>query len=176
VTETDLNTDSGGIGLGAGFGVFGSTAARMAAAAADHHGQEPAHRLFESLHQVPIGALQVTISGGAGAYQMPDLLSPKAGYMWSVRRITASGYSAGTVTVYKNGAVVGGSAVAGGEPVMPFAAAGTSTAGRGEILLDQNDQLIIVCSGITLSAGFAGVQINGAADFFERWLLPEYLG
>ncbi len=161
---------------GGGFGVAAGAVALMGQRNGRPVEVDARARLFEQLHQVPIGAIQVPITAGAGAYQMPDLLSPKAGYMWSVRRITASGYSAGTVVVYKNGAVVGGSAVAGGEPVMPFAAAGTSTAGRGEILLDQNDQLIIVATGITLSAGFAGVQINGAADCFERWLLPEYLG
>jgi len=162
---------------GGGFSVAASAVLQMGsqAAAARQAVQERAG-MFERLHQVPIGAIQVPIAAGAGAFQMPDLLAPKAGYMWGVRRITASGYSAGQVVVYKNGAVVGGAYLGGGEPIAPFAAAGTITIGRGEALLDQNDQLIIVCTGITLAAGFPGVQINGAADCFERWLLPEYMG
>jgi hypothetical protein len=60
--------------------------------------------------------------------------------------------------------------------MLPFASAGTFTFGRGEVLLDQNDQLILVCTGITLASGYGGVQLNGAADNFERWLLPDYLG
>jgi hypothetical protein len=138
--------------------------------------QHRRERLFEQLHQVPIGAIQVPITAGAGAYQMADQLSPKAGYMWSIRRLTASGYTAGTVIAYKNGSVVGGAYTGGGDPMLPFASAGTFTFGRGEVLLDQNDQLILVCTGITLASGYGGVQLNGAADNFERWLLPDYLG
>ena len=161
---------------GGGFGVAAGAVLQMQKAAARDPGGRGRARLFEQLHQVPVGAVQVPLSGGAGAYQMPDLLSPKAGYMWGIRRLTASGYTAGTVVAYKNGAVVGGGYVGGGEPVAPWAAAATLTFGRGELLLDQNDQLIFVCTGITLSSGYGGVQVNGAADCFERWLLPEYMG
>ena len=73
------DTDTGvSAGLGVFGGIFGGTAARMAER--ESRGQSPAHRLFEALHQVPIGAIQVPITAGSGAYQMPDLLSPKAGY------------------------------------------------------------------------------------------------
>jgi len=168
--------DSSG-GPGGGFGVFASVAAQMATAATAGRpasAEDRRRRLFERMHQIPLGAIQIQLTAGAGAFQMPDLLAPKAGFMWSVRRLTASNFTAGTVQVYKNGYVLGGAAV-GGELVVPFAGAGTSTFGRGEILLDQNDQLVIVASGITLAAGVASVQIQGAADCFERWLLPEYL-
>jgi hypothetical protein len=163
-----------------GFGVFAGVAATIGRNMADRYeaageNEETARRKLETLHQVPIGAIQVPISGGAGVYQMNDLLSVRAGYMWSVRRLTASGYTAGSVIVYKGGAVVGGAYTGGGDPVSPFAAAASNTFGRGEILLDQGDALIVVCTGITLAAGFAGVQINGAADCFERWMLPRYL-
>jgi hypothetical protein len=162
---------------GGGFGVAASAmleiGRRNAGPAADSQARA---RAFERLHQVPVGAVQVPLTGGNGAYQMADLLSPKAGFMWGVRRLTASGYSAGTVVVYKNGSVVGGAYTGGGEPMAPFAAAATLTFGRGEFLLDQNDQLIIVCTGITLLAGYGGVQVQGAADCFERWLQPEYMG
>jgi len=164
---------------GGGFGIAAGAVASMGRAMSgdmpDAEGDRRS-RLFERLHQVPIGAIQVPITAGAGAFQMNDLLMPKAGYMWSVRRLTASGYSAGTVVVYKGGFVSGGVYSGGGEPLVPFAAAGTTSLGRGAGLLDQGDPLIVVCTGITLVAGFAGVQINGAADMFERWLLPEYLG
>lgn len=169
-------------GIGARFGLFAGTQQAIADQVADTRGMEPARRLFETLHQVPVGAVQVPITGGAGVFQMNDLLMPKAGYMWGIRRLTASGYSAGSVVAYKGGAVVGGAYVPGGDP-FPFSAAGALTLGRGELLLDQGDALIIVCgtsvpggTAITLISGFGGVQINGAADCFERWLLPEYLG
>jgi len=157
-----------------GFGVAAGAMARIMTGGSNGHGNpfgkgSKRERLFESMHQIPIGAIQVPITAGAGAFQMNDLLSPKAGFMWSIRRLTATLFTAGTVQVYKNGFVVGGAGV-GGELVAPFATAGTSTFGRGEILLDQNDYLVIIAAGITGS-----VQIQGAADCIERWLLPDYL-
>jgi hypothetical protein len=163
-----------------GFGVFAGVAATIGRNIADRYdnageGGDRSRKHLETLHQVPIGAIQVPITASAGVFQMNDLLMPKAGYMWSVRRLTASGYTAGSVTVFKGGAIVGGAYTGGGDP-FPFSAAGAATIGRAELLLDQGDALIVVCTGITLAAGFAGVQINGAADCFERWYLPHYLG
>jgi hypothetical protein len=159
-------------------GVFASLGASLGKVAAIMENQQRRReRLFEQLHQVPIGPQLIPIAASTnGVLQMPDQLAPKAGFMWSVRRLTVSGFTAGTVVAYKNGAVVGGAAVGGGEPMIPFSAAGVFTCGRGEELFDQNDQLIFVATGITLATGYAGVQVNGAADCFERWLLPDYLG
>jgi hypothetical protein len=164
-------------GYGGGFGVFAGAAATMGQRAAEQYAdwKNNPRANFEVIHQVPIGAIQVPITAGAGVFQMNDLLMPKAGYMWAVRRLTASGYTAGSVIAYKGGAVVGGAYTGGGDP-FPFSAAGSATIGRAELLLDQGDPLIIVCTGITLDATHAGVQINGAADCFERWYLPHYLG
>jgi hypothetical protein len=163
---------------GGGFGVAAVAVAAMGRTM--QGGRDPDDpqraRLFGQLHQVPIGMINVPIAAGAGVFQMNDLLMPKAGFMWSIRRITASGYTAGQVTVFKGGAIVGGAYTGGGDPIAPFPAAGTSTIGRGEGLLDQGDPLIVVCTGITLAANQPGVLISGAADCFERWLLPEYLG
>jgi hypothetical protein len=170
-TESDLDLAMPDAPPAGGFGVFAAVAASITGndqtrmdAAIDRRRQ-----LAQRMHQVPVGAIQVPLALGAGVFQMADLLSPKAGFMWSVRRLTGSLFSAGSVQVFKNGFTSGGAAT-GGELVVTFAAAGTQTFGRGEILLDQNDQLIIVATGITGS-----VQIQGAADCFERWLLPEYL-
>jgi hypothetical protein len=127
-------------------------------------------KLYESLHQIPIAPGQIALTTGAGVLDMPDLLGPKTGYVWSVRRLVASGFTAGTVTVYKSG-VVSGTAVTGGEPVLPFAQAASVTIGRSELLLFPGDRLIFAATGIT-----GTVQINGAADIFESWLLPEYIG
>ena len=156
---------------GADLGVFASIGASLGRVASMMEDRERRrHKLFEQLHQVPIGPQQITLTAGAGNLQLLEMFGPKAGYMWSVRRLTAQGYTAGAVTAWKNGAVVGAT-FAGGEPVAPFAAAGVLTFGRGELLLDQNDQLIFTATGITGS-----VTIYGAADNFERWLLPDYLG
>jgi hypothetical protein len=165
---------------GTGFGVAAGAVATMGQRAAARHAAwlkdpDDTQRNFEILHQIPIGAIQVPITASNGVFQMNDLLMPKAGYMWSIRNLAASGYTAGSVVAYKGGMVVGGAYTGGGHP-FPFSAAGTATIGRAELTLDQGDALIIVCTGITLVAGFAGVQINGTADCFERWYLPHYLG
>ena len=180
-TESDLDLMTDGSGQeqpGGGFGVAASAMAsigQMMTAGQPRDAEERRRTLFQRMHQIPIGAIQVPIAATNGVYQMNDLLMPKAGYMWSVRALTASGYSAGSVIVYKGGVVVGGAYSGGGDPRAPFAAAATQTFGRGEFLLDQGDALVVVCSGITLNANQPGVQINGSADCFERWLLPEYL-
>ena len=169
-------------------GGFGVAAAVMTAIGQQNRSHYPDQdgpgigRRFDIMHQIPIGAIQVPITAGSGVYQMNDLLMPKAGYMWSIRNLTASGYTAGTVAVYKGGFVSGGAYSGGGQP-FPFSAAGAATIGRGSLLLDQGDALIVVCGtavpggvAITLAPGFTGVQINGAADCFERWYLPRYIG
>lgn len=167
-------TDGGGFGVAAGAMAL-ITGRPPQADSHEYTGSVPpgTARRFERLHQIPF-VFQIPISGGNGVYQMNDLLMPKAGYMWSIRNITASGYTAGTVVAYKGGVIVGGTYIGTGQP-FPFSAAGAATIGRGELLLDQGDALVFTATGITLSSGYAGVQINGAADCFERWLLPRYL-
>lgn len=164
-------TDPGGPEVSA-FAAIGASLGRVAAMMEDREARR--RKLFESIHQVPIGPQNIAITAGAGNLDQVEAFGPKAGYMWSVRRLTCSGYSAGTVVCYRNGTITGG-ALVGGEPVAPFPAAGVLTFGRGELLLDQNDVLIFAATGVTLNSGAAGIQVNGAADNFERWLLPEYL-
>jgi hypothetical protein len=160
---------------GGGFGVAAGAVLAMGRAQGDRQDQLRAQGDWNRIHQVPIGPLQIAITAGAGVYQVPDMTAVRAGFMQSIRRLTASGFSAGTVAVYKSGAVVGGVFLGGGEPISAFAAAGINTLGRAEGLMDMGDNLIFVCTGITLSTGFAGVQINGASDCFTRDFLPDYL-
>lgn len=113
-----------------------------------------------ALQQVPIASEQVS---GDGTIDQPDALMAKTGYMWSVRRLTCYGFTAGSVTVYKN--------IAGGEPVAPYPAAAVFTFGRGELLLKPGERLIAVGTGIT-----GTFQLWGDADCFEQWYLPHYIG
>ena len=113
---------------------------------------------------------QVPLTGpppnAAGIIDMPDLLMAKTGYYWSVRRLVLSGFSAGTAVVYRNSAITGV-----GEVLVPYAAAAAFTFGRGEMLLMPGDRLVVQATGIT-----GTVQLNGAADCFEQWYLPYYIG
>lgn len=117
---------------------------------------------MQAMRQVPFYG-SITLSGGAGTDDQPDKLQPKTGYVWSIRRITAQGYSAGTVTAYLNST--------NGEPVMPFPAAAVNTLGRGELLVQSGERLVWGATGIT-----GTVTYWGRADCMEQWLLPFYLG
>ena len=118
-------------------------------------------RISQAMTQVPFAGA-ITLATGAGTYDQPDQLQAKTGYIWGLRRLTAQGFSAGTVTVYRNSA--------SGEPVMPFPVPAVNTISRGEILLMPGDRMIWSATGITGSVNFWGV-----ADCFESWYLPFYL-
>ena len=106
---------------------------------------------------------QVTISGGAGTSAGDrDKLQAKPGYIWGVRRLTVQGFSAGSVTAYRNDI--------NGEPVMPFPSPAVNTIGRGELLLMPMDTIVWSATGITGTVTYWGV-----ADCFESWYLPFYL-
>lgn len=120
-------------------------------------------RMLQVIRQVPIAPPQMALSGGAGTIDQPDILQAKSGYCWSVRRLAITGFSAGTVTVCLNSAL--------GEPIALYATAGVELIGRGEMLLHPMDRLVFVGATIT-----GNVQVNGSADCFESWYLPQYIG
>ena len=119
-------------------------------------------KIAQAVTQVPFAGT-ITLSGGAGTDDQPDKLQAKTGFIWSVRRITAQGFSAGTVTVYRNSAL--------GEPVMPFPVPAVNTIGRGELLLMPGDRMVWGAATITGTVSYWGV-----ADCFESWYLPFYIG
>lgn len=119
-------------------------------------------RAATALTQVPFAG-SITLSGGAGTDDQPDKLTAKTGYVWAVRRITANGWTAGSVTAYRNSSL--------GEPVMPFPTPAVNTIGRSELLLMPGDRLVWGATGIT-----GTVSYWGTADCMESWLLPFYLG
>lgn len=116
-------------------------------------------RIEKALHDREIAPVQVPLTAGAGTLDAPALLAPVRGDMWSVRRLTLWGYTAGTVTVTLNGL----EPLFSGNPAM-------NTYGRGEVLLTASDKLVVTASGIT-----GNVFIAGRADSFETWYLPFYL-
>jgi hypothetical protein len=136
-------------------------------------------RLAQEMTQAPLIIPLMNITAGAGSVGSTDNSGPFSGYYWSVRRIQIQGFTAGSVISYRNGELAGtnngGTLIGTPEVVAPFPQAGVFTFGRGELLLNPNDWLTWVASGITLATGYGGVQIQGVADSFPSWLLPEYL-
>lgn len=142
--------------------VFAQLAASINGLAArmDREAQQR-QRAAQAMRQVPF-ILNVPLVAGAATIN-PSPAGPDTGYYWSIRKIAAVGFTAGTVNTYVDNT--------GGEPIVPFPQAGVVTFGGGDQLLHPNSNIAIVASGIT-----GTVQIWGKADQFESWLLPWYLG
>ena len=121
-------------------------------------------RVARAVQVVPFAG-SITISGGTGLYDVADQLQAKTGFIWSIRRLTAYGFTAGTVTAYKNSAL--------GEPLCPYPVAAVNTFGKGEQKLLSNDRIVWGASGVTAASG--AVTFWGEADCFESWYLPFYL-
>jgi hypothetical protein len=114
--------------------------------------------LLQAVKVIPqITLPQITASGVPLDY--PELLSPRSGQAWIVRRVTAATFSAGTVTMYVNG-------VADSNIIVVFPQAGTYTFGNGEIILMPGQRFIFEGSGLT---GNVSVSL-GVIEVEQRWL------
>lgn len=123
----------------------------------------PPRRPCNPVRQVPL-SFGIPVSGGAGTFTgLIGYQGPPVGWYWSIRRLTAQGFTAGTVNIY--------SVSVTGEILVPFAQAGTATFGRGEELMHPQSYLVAQASGIT-----GTVTLYGRADAFPDWYLSEYLG
>lgn len=125
--------------------------------------REAAHRqrAGEAFRQVPF-IINVPLTAGAATLN-PSPVGPELGYYWSIRKLAAVNFTAGTVNTYIDNI--------GGEPIVPFPAAAVNTFGKGEQLIHPSSNIAVVAAGIT-----GTVQIWGKADQFESWLLPWYIG
>lgn len=123
--------------------------------------QEWRRKISEAMIDVPFG-LTVPLSGGTGTLTQAPNLGPPLGWWWSVRRLTAVGFTAGTVNVYADSTA--------GELIAPFPQAGVFTFNRGEQLLRPMQQMIIQATGIA-----GTVTIWGRADGFQQWFYPYYV-
>lgn len=118
-------------------------------------------RASQAFRQAPF-IINVPLTAGAATIN-PTTTGPDTGYYWSIRKLCAVNFTAGTVNVYVDNT--------GGEPIVPFPSAGVFTFGKGEQLLHPSSNIAVVAAGIT-----GTVQIWGTADIFESWLLPWYIG
>jgi hypothetical protein len=118
-------------------------------------------RANDAFRVVPF-IINVPLVSGAATLN-PTQAGPDAGYYWSIRKLSAVGFTAGTVSTYVDNT--------GGEPIVPFTVSAVNTFGKGEQLLHPNSNIAVVASGIT-----GTVQLWGQADQFESWLLPWYAG
>lgn len=115
----------------------------------------------QAFRQVPF-IINVTLTAGAGNLN-PSPFGPDTGYYWSIRKLSAVGFTAGSVNTYVDNI--------GGEPIVPYPVSAVNTFGKGEQLIHPGSSIAVNATGIT-----GTVQLWGQADQFETWLLPWYLG
>lgn len=117
-------------------------------------------RLYQLLHLAPITGAMI-LAGGAGTLDQADRYGPKDGYLWDLRRVTVSGFTAGTVTMYRNDT--------NGAQLAQWTTPGEWTWSTAQ-WLKMRDRLIWVATGIT-----GTVVIDGEAIEVSNQVLPEYL-
>lgn len=150
--------DGSGVGAGAALEVIlGNLAASVNKLAS---ATSRVDDLYQNLRVVPI-VFQPLGANVSGTMDTPDRNGPKDGFFWDVRRLTAWGFTAGTVTVTLNDI--------NGEQVAVFPQAGQFT-WSGNLILAQRDRLIAVSAGIT-----GNVQLQGQAIEVSTQIMPEYL-
>jgi len=124
-------------------------------------------RACESFRRLEFGGA-VPLTAGAGTLQDFDRFGCPSGYMWSIRRLAVSGFTAGQVTAYRDGTA--------GEPLWTLLAPASGsiavdTFGKGHIMLKSMSQIVWSAASIT-----GTVTVYGAADQFYAADLPWYMG
>lgn len=153
-----MTADSGGLAAEAVAGISLQLGHVVTALEAERNRKKA---LAQCLRQVPIlpGAIPAS-----GILDQPDLLAAKTGYHWSLRRAVVTGFTQGTVSLYRNSA--------SGELLVTWPSPGTYTFGRGEMLLEPGDRLVFTAAGLATTDMAV---VSGAADCFESWLLADYI-
>lgn len=154
-------TDDGLLAIGARFGIAAGIGLGQGADGALDGLMGP-RRWRKDIRQVPL-FIPVPLTAGAGTFTgLIGYQGPPAGWYWSIRRLTAQGFTAGTVSVYDSSI--------NGEVLLPFAQAGTLTGSRGDFLVNPQHYLVVQATGIT-----GTVTIFGRADAVPSWELADYL-
>lgn len=153
-------TDAGLAAIGARFGLAAGLGVGQGADGA-LDGIMGGRRPRPVLRQVPL-FMPVPLTAGAGTFTgLIGYQGPPIGWYWSIRRLTAQGFTAGTVTVFESSV--------NGEELAVFTAAGPQTYTKGGVLVHPQSYLVIQAAGIT-----GTVTVFGAADAFPAWELAVY--
>lgn len=121
--------------------------------------------LWQAIHTVPVRTAALTaLVSASGVLDFPDQLGPHDGYWWDVHRLSAWGWTAGTVTVYMN------DSTGSGEPLAVFNTPGQYTWGKAQMPLAPRDRMVVVAAGVTGSVNIAGSATEVLAPYW-----PEYV-
>lgn len=135
------------------------------AGAIERQRQADGQRLIDRSHAIFPWELNPISAPGNGTIDQPSLLSPNDGYMWDLRRLTAASFTAGTVTVSRQGAGVDATIL------FVFTSAGSWFPGSGNVMLNGNDRLVFAAAGIVGTVTISGSVINIRQDYIGDYLL-----
>jgi hypothetical protein len=117
---------------------------------------------------VRVDPTPIQLAAGAGILDLPQTFGPGLGYNWDVHTISATGFTAGTVSGWINvpslANLAGGPA---GALRAPFTAAGVLNFGKNQLFLRHGERLVFIASGITGSV---------LISFDATSLTDEYVG
>lgn len=131
---------------------------------ARHHERDRREDLKRLIVPVPITCPPVPLAAGAGTItNMPDTLGPHDGFCWFIIQLTASSFTAGTLTVYRN-------FINDPNQLITFTSAGTFLFGSSQLYLGDSDMLALSATGITGQVTFTGWAIEVPTP-----LIPDYL-
>ena len=117
-------------------------------------------RFATALHIIEVNSL--SISAASQTLDKGDIMGPRTGKVWDVTWMSCATFTAGTIAVYKDGAV-------DSNKRFVFTQAGVWE--PSQFLLQRGQRMILVSD-----SNFAGTaQISFAAVEFDEWLLPDYL-
>jgi hypothetical protein len=140
---------------GVSFQILGALSASINGLSAQIQ-QERTHRerLTQALHPFVVSQQAITLSAGAGTLDQPNLLGPRTGKFWDLRRISCTGFSAGTVTVYLS--------QPSADVLSVFSTAGVLLLGKAHIILGGNDRLYFSAASITgsVTISIAGIEVD----------------
>ena len=107
----------------------------------------------------------IPLTAGAGTLLQSNLYGPELPYWWDVRSVRVWGFTAGTVTVYRNNP-----AALSGEQFGSTTVPGEFT-WSAQTLLSPQDSLVFGATGITGSVFVAGQAIEVAAAWLAEYLM-----
>jgi hypothetical protein len=115
--------------------------------------------LASKVYPYVLPGTQMTLIGGVGTLDRPDLFGPVHGYMWEVNRLTLAGYTSGTVTC----------TIDGGEPV-PIPAAGSNYWSKSQLMIPSGSRLVFAASGIVGNVVVYGAGVMLPTDYYAHYV------
>jgi hypothetical protein len=115
--------------------------------------------LMTKVYPYVLPGTQMTLVGGAGTLDRPDLFGPVHGYIWEVNRLTLAGYTAGTVTC----------TIDGGEPI-PIPSAGTNYFSKSQLMIPSGSRLVFAATGITGTVTIYGAGVMLPTDYYAHYV------